>query len=69
MKKIQVYYKSNYGNVLCYPYCERAKTFIRLTGYKTFNDYHLAQIKQLGYDIENIALSVQEMCRLHGEGL
>ena len=41
MPKIQVYYKSNYGNVLCYPYCDRAKTFIKLTGYKTFNDYHL----------------------------
>jgi hypothetical protein len=51
MPKIQVYYKSNYGNVLCYPYCDRAKTFIKLTGYKTFNDYHLAQIRQLGYDI------------------
>ena len=70
MQKIEVYYKNNYGNVLCYPYCDRAKTFIKLTGYKTFNKYHLAQIRQLGYDIGNleqytiINIMLDEMCKV-----
>ena len=55
--KIEVYYKHNYGNILCYPSCETEKILIKLTGYKTFNDYHLAQIKQLGYDIVEVPLN------------
>ena len=50
-KKINVYWKSNFGNDHCYPFCDEAKKFAKLTGTKTFNGYHLSTIKQLGYSV------------------
>ena len=58
--EIVVYYKNNYCNLLCYPYCKKSKTFVSLTGYRTLSNYHLSLIKDLGYKITEIPLGVAE---------
>ena len=52
-KSIKVYYKSVYGNDLCYPSCNYAKALAELTGNKTLSHDALRLAKnELGYDIE-----------------
>lgn len=48
---ITVKIKQVYGQDLVYPICETAQTFARLTGKKTFSNYDIQQIKQLGYQV------------------
>ncbi len=49
--EIIVTVKSVYGNDLCYPVCEKAQLFARLTGQKTFSPSHLKKIQALGYTV------------------
>jgi len=53
--KLEVYYKSVYGNDLCYPQCLTAKKLVRLTNQKTFSEYSLELIASLGYKIDVVA--------------
>ena len=50
--KLEVYYKSVYGNDLCYPQCLKAKKFAKLTRRETFSQPSLDLIKSLGYKID-----------------
>ena len=52
-RSIKVYYKSVYGNDLCYPSCDYAKALAELAGNKTLSNDALRLAKnELGYDIE-----------------
>jgi len=53
--KLEVYYKSVYGNDLCYPQCLKAKKFAKLTSRETFSQPSLDLIKSLGYKIDVVA--------------
>jgi hypothetical protein len=48
--------RSIYGNVLLYPNNQKAEFFARLIGKKTFSNQDIANIKDLGYQIELIKL-------------
>jgi len=56
IESIKIYYRSVYGNDLCYPYCNRAKAFAKLTGKKTLSHDDLGLIKELGYDLEQVII-------------
>ena len=49
--QIRVYYKTVYGNDLCYPKCMTAKKFARLTNQKTLSQSALNLIQDMGYAI------------------
>ena len=53
--KLEVYYKSVYGNDLCYPQCLKAKKFAKLANQKTLSKYSLELIASLGYKIDVVA--------------
>ena len=57
MESIKVFYKSVYGNDLVYPGCSTAVKFLDLIGTKTFSNYHLNKIKSLGYKVQFVAYS------------
>lgn len=46
---LQVEMKSVYGNTLIYPVCDKAKTFAKLIGKKTFSNSDMNVIRELGY--------------------
>ena len=54
MKILEVYRKNNFGNVLVYPACNDSKTFTNLLGTKTFTEFHISQIKRLGYEFKEV---------------
>lgn len=43
--------KNVYGNDLIYPDCDTAKALAAIADRKTFNDFHIAMIKKLGYKV------------------
>lgn len=49
--KIEVIYKSNYGNALFYPNCFISKKFVKLTKTKTLNFSNIKDIKSMGFEI------------------
>ena len=51
MYTIEVYYKNNYVNGLCYPHCSRAKEFAKEANEKTLSRSSLKHIRSLGYTI------------------
>jgi len=55
MKTIQVTIKSVYGNDLVYPVCDTAKKLVELAGRKTFTDWDIKLIKELGYKFETVS--------------
>ena len=54
MKALEIYKKSNWGNVLVYPACEDAKTFTTLLGKKTFHEQDIKYIRRLGYTFKEV---------------
>jgi hypothetical protein len=48
---IEVYYKNNRADALCYPYCSRAKDFAKEVNEKTLSRSSLEYIRSLGYTI------------------
>ena len=58
MKIIEVQIKSVYGNELIYPVCDVAKLFASFSGKKTLSHADINRIKALGYEIKNVALSL-----------
>mgnify|MGYP000627914478 CR=1 FL=1 len=50
-QELEVYYKSVYGNNLCYPQCLKAKKFAKLTNQKTLSQSALNLIQAMGYAI------------------
>lgn len=54
--KITVKEKSVYGKILIYPACELATKFAMLLRVKTFQQWQLNEIQELGYEIETIKL-------------
>ena len=58
MKTVTVQIKNVYGNELIYPICDTAKLFAGFTGKKTLSHADINRIKALGYEIKNVALSL-----------
>jgi len=52
--KIKVVWKNVFGSYLLYHVCDTAEKLAKLTRSKTFNDYHVAVIESLGYELEVI---------------
>lgn len=52
--KLQIKIKSVYGVKRIYPADEIAEKFTKLINTKTFSEEHLAIIKSLGYEIEQL---------------
>lgn len=52
MKEISVTIKNVYGTDRVYPACKKAVLFAQLTGNKTFSEYDIKRIKELGYNVE-----------------
>lgn len=59
MLKIQVRLHSNYGSVVIYPVCDRAKTFAKMIRCKTLPIPVIKCIKELGYAVEVVHKPVQ----------
>jgi len=55
-KDIDVYYKNNYVNGLCYPHCSTAKKFAKEASEKTLSRSSLEHIRSLGYTINVVPL-------------
>ena len=49
--KIELIYKSNYGNIYFYPNCFISKKFVKLTKNKTLSLENLKDIKSMGFEI------------------
>ena len=49
--KIELIYKSNYGNSYFYPNCFISKKFVELTKTKTLSIKNLKDIKSMGFEI------------------
>ena len=56
MYTIEVYYKNNYVNGLCYPHCSTAKKFAKEANEKTLSRSSLKHIRSLGYTINVVPL-------------
>lgn len=52
--KITVIEKNVYGNILVYPFDEKAKQFADLLNVKSFSHRHLCKIEAMGYVIDNV---------------
>ena len=53
---IEVYYKNNRADALCYPHCSRAKGFAKQANEKTLSRSSLEHIRSLGYTINDVSL-------------
>lgn len=53
--KIEIYYKSVYGVRRAYPVCQKAKLFQALCRSKTLLDSDLKIIRELGFEIVELA--------------
>ena len=53
---IEVYYKNNRADALCYPHCSRAKGFAKQANEKTLSRSSLEHVRSLGYTINVIPL-------------
>ncbi len=49
--KIELIYKTNYGNALFYPNCFISKKFVKLTKTKTLSFSNIKDIKSMGFEI------------------
>ena len=47
--KLTVEVKNVYGNDLVYPVCDYAKGLCRITGQRTFSNWHIEELKGLGF--------------------
>lgn len=52
--QIKLQIKSVYGREMTYPACNISRAFAEFAGRETFTIYHLAKIKELGYEFEYI---------------
>tara|TARA_R100001143_G_C3261288_1_gene87913 strand:+ start:58 stop:477 length:420 start_codon:yes stop_codon:yes gene_type:complete len=52
---IEVYYKNNRADALCYPHCSRAKGFAKQANEKTLSRSSLEHIRSLGYTINDVS--------------
>ena len=59
--KVQVKIKQTYGRDNIYPANETALLFTRIIGNKTFSKQQLRLIKELGYEIEPISQTTEEL--------
>jgi hypothetical protein len=59
--KIDVYYKTVYGNDLCYPACKDAKVFADISKQKTLSVYTLDSVRRLGYNVNVVAMSLTDL--------
>ena len=53
---IEVYYKNNRADALCYPHCSKAKEFAKEANEKTLSRSSLEHIRSLGYMINDVSL-------------
>ena len=53
--ELKVYYKSVWGNDLCYPVNDIAKNICKLTGAKTLSDHALSIAEDMGYELHVVA--------------
>ena len=53
---IEVYYKNNRADALCYPHCSRAKGFAKQANEKTLSRSSLEHVRSLGYTINVVPL-------------
>ena len=51
MESIKVTIKSQYGNTVIYPACDKAKEFAAIAGTKTLTDATLRHVRNLGYEV------------------
>ena len=54
-KEIEVYYKNNRADALCYPHCSKAKEFAKEANEKTLSRSSLEHIRSLGYTINDVS--------------
>ena len=54
-KEIEVYYKNNRADALCYPHCSKAKEFAKEASEKTLSRSSLEHIRSLGYTINDVS--------------
>ena len=52
---IEVYYKNNRADALCYPHCSRAKGFAEQANEKTLSRSSLEHVRSLGYTINDVS--------------
>jgi len=50
--------KTVYGNDLIYPVCDKAKKLCSLTNQKTFSQFAIQKLKELGYTFTQKELSL-----------
>ena len=55
---IHVEVKESYGNKRFYPACDLSRNLLKLTGQKTFTEYTIQVIKDLGYEPRAIAPAI-----------
>ena len=53
--ELKVYYKSVWGNDLCYPANDTAKNICKFTGAKTLSDYAISIAEDMGYVLNVVA--------------
>ena len=53
---IEVYYKNNRADALCYPHCSKAKEFAKEASEKTLSRSSLEHVRSLGYTINVVPL-------------
>ena len=49
--EITVEIKSVYGEIKCYPVCDKAKAFAAIAGTKTLTAHTLGKVRDLGYTV------------------
>ena len=54
-KEIEVYYKNNRADALCYPHCSKAKEFAKEASEKTLSRSSLEHVRSLGYTINDVS--------------
>ena len=53
--ELEVYYKNVWGNDLCYPANDIAKSICKFTGAKTLSDHAISIAKDMGYVLKVVA--------------
>lgn len=55
--KVQVLAKNNFGTIMFYPHNKQAKRFADLIGNKTLSRKDLTLINEMGFEVEEIAVT------------